>query len=83
MEMLPSARRIALLTTAVSKPPAEGQAVADLARVLGIKMEAVDIPDPADLASTFMSERAGGVEAINVLSSPTLFAVVPRAGRLA
>jgi len=46
-----------------------------------VELETVDIPDAADLASAFMSLRAGGAEAVNVLSSPMLFAA--RAGNRA
>ena len=81
-EILPSARRIALLNTAPTATPAQGQASADRAHVLGVELETVDAPDPADLASAFMSLRAGGAEAVNVLSSPMLFAARAELGRL-
>ena len=81
-EILPSARRIALLTRAGYPAPAQRQAIADLAHMLGVELETVEIRDRTDLASAFVSLRAGGVEAINVLSTPTLFAARAELGSL-
>jgi putative ABC transport system substrate-binding protein len=81
-EILPWARRIVLLNTAPTATPAQGQASADLAHVLDVELETLDIPDAADLASASMSLRAGGAEAVNVLSSPMLFAARGELGRL-
>ena len=81
-EIVPSGRRVALLTTAVTKVPTQLQSIADMAHVLGVELQTVDIPDPADLAPAFASLRAGGVEAINVLSSPMLFGSREELGRL-
>jgi len=59
-EILPSARRIALLTRAGYPAPAQRQAIADLAQMLGVELETVEIRDRTDLASAFVSLRAGG-----------------------
>jgi ABC-type uncharacterized transport system substrate-binding protein len=53
-----------------------------VAHALGVELQTVDIRDAADLAPAFASLRAGGVEAINVLSSPTLFGSRKELGRL-
>ena len=81
-EIVPSGRRFALLNVAASKVPAQLQAVAYVAQQLGIELQTVDIRDPADLAPAFASFRAGGGEAINVLSSPVLFGLRAELGRL-
>jgi putative ABC transport system substrate-binding protein len=81
-EIVPSGRRVVLLTTTATKVPAQWQAIADVAHVLGVELQTVDIRDPADLAPAFASFRVGGVEAINVLSSPMLFGSREELGRL-
>ena len=81
-EIVPSGRRFALLNVAATKVSAQVQAVAYVAQQLGIELQTVDIRDPADLAPAFASFRAGGGEAINVLSSPVLFGLRAELGRL-
>jgi putative ABC transport system substrate-binding protein len=81
-EIMPSGRRFALLDSTVTKVPARVQAVADVAHALGVELQTVDIHVPTDLAPAFASFRAGGAEAINVLSSPMLFASREELGRL-
>jgi putative ABC transport system substrate-binding protein len=58
------------------------QAVADVAHALGVELQTVDIPVPTDLARAFASFRAGGAEAINVMSSAMLMASREELGRL-
>ncbi len=58
------------------------QAIADVAHALGVELQTVDIRVPTDLAPAFASFRAGGAEAINVLSSPMLFGSREELGRL-
>jgi putative tryptophan/tyrosine transport system substrate-binding protein len=58
------------------------QAITDAGHALGIELQIVDVRGPADLAPAFASFRAGGAEAINVLSSPVLFASRAELGRL-
>jgi putative tryptophan/tyrosine transport system substrate-binding protein len=82
---MPSGRRFALLgalDTAVTKVPARVQEIADVAHALGVELQTVDIHLPTDLAPAFASLRAGGAEAINVLSSPMLFGSREELGRL-
>jgi ABC-type uncharacterized transport system substrate-binding protein len=82
-EIVPSGRRFVLLSDpAVAKVPARVQAVADVAHALGVELQTVDIPVPTDLAPAFASFRAGGAEAINVLSSPILLSSHEELGRL-
>ena len=82
-EIMPSGRRFALLDDSRStKVPAQVQAIADVAHALGVELQTVDIRLPTDLAPAFASLRAGGAEAINVLSSPILFGSREELGRL-
>jgi putative tryptophan/tyrosine transport system substrate-binding protein len=80
--IMPSGRRFALLSSSATEAPAHQQAAADAAQLLGIELQTVDIRDPADLAPAFASLRAGGTEAVNVLSSPMLFGSREELGRL-
>jgi putative tryptophan/tyrosine transport system substrate-binding protein len=81
-EIVPSARRFAVLNTSATEAPAHQRAIADMAHALGVELQTVDVRGPADLAPAFASFRAGGVEAINVLSSPMLFGAREELGRL-
>jgi putative ABC transport system substrate-binding protein len=83
-EIIPSGRRFAMLGGggSAAEVPARLQAIADGGHALGLELQIVDIPDPADLAPAFASFSAGGVEAINLLSSPMLFGSREELGRL-
>jgi putative tryptophan/tyrosine transport system substrate-binding protein len=84
-EIMPSGRRFALLDTldtTMTKVPARVQEIADVADALGVELHTVDIRLPTDLAPAFASFRAGGAEAINVVSSPILFGSREELGRL-
>jgi putative ABC transport system substrate-binding protein len=83
-EIMPSGRRFALLGGAGSttEVPARVQETADMAHALGVELQTVDIRLPTDLAPAFASLRAGGAEAINVLSSPILLSSREELGRL-
>jgi putative tryptophan/tyrosine transport system substrate-binding protein len=79
-EIVPSGRRFGLLSSLASNVPA--QAIADVAHALGVELQTEDIHVPADLAPALASFRAGGAEAINVLSAPMLFGSREELGRL-
>ena len=81
-ETLPSGRRFALLSVPETKAPAQVQAIASVTTALGLDLQTVDVRGPTDLAPAFASFRAGGAEAINVVSSPILFASREELGRL-
>src|SRR5438128_4266698 len=81
-EIVPSGRRFALLSDPATKVPAQLQAVADVAHALGVELQTVDVRGRADLAPAFASLRAGGAEAINILSSAMLFGSREELGRL-
>src|SRR4029453_17404863 len=46
---------------------------ADAARLLGVELQTAEVRSPADFAPAFASFRAGGAEAVTILSSPLLF----------
>lgn len=81
-EILPAARRIAVLRDPSNSVPARLQAVADAARALGVELQAVDVRGPADLAPAFVSFLTEGAEAVNILASPVLFSFREELGRL-
>jgi len=81
-QILPSARRLALLRDPTNSVPARVQAVADTAQALGIELQTVDISGPADLAPAFEALRDGGAEAVNILASPSLMNLREELGRL-
>jgi len=81
-ELVPSGRRFALLSDPATKVPAQLQAIADVATALGVELQTANVRGPADLAPAFASLRAGGAEAINILSSAMLFGSREELGRL-
>jgi putative tryptophan/tyrosine transport system substrate-binding protein len=81
-EIVPSGRRFAVLSAAVTRVPAQVQAIADVAHALGVELQTANVRVPADLAPAFASFRAGGVEAVNILSSPMLSGSREELGRL-
>jgi len=80
-EIVPSGRRFALLSDPATKVPAQLQAIAEVATALGTELQ-VNVSGRADLAPAFASFRAGGAEAIHVLSSAMLFGSREELGRL-
>ena len=72
-QILPAARRIALLRDPSNSVPVRFQAVVDTAQALGLELQTVDVHGRADLAPAFASFLAGGAEAVNILASPLLF----------
>jgi len=81
-EIVPSGRRFGLMSDPATKVPAQLQAVADVAHALGVELQTVDLRVPTDLPPAFASFRAGGAEAIDVLSSAMLFGSREELGRL-
>jgi putative ABC transport system substrate-binding protein len=71
-QLVPSGPRFAVLRDPASATAQSAQ-LADAARQLGIDLRAVDVRSPADFASAFASFRAGGSEAVVMLSSPLIF----------
>ena len=71
--ILPGARRFGVLGEAASGSPARLRAVKEAAQTLGVELQIVEVHSPADFAAAFASLRAGGTEAIDIVSSPLLF----------
>jgi putative ABC transport system substrate-binding protein len=72
-EILPSARRFGLLIETGSRAPTVLQPMLDTARALGVATRNVEVSSPADFPGAVATFRAGGVEAVNILSSVLLF----------
>jgi putative ABC transport system substrate-binding protein len=81
-EIVPAARRFALLRDPASSIEARLQAIAAVARALGLELQTVDVETPADFASAFASFRTGDAEALDILASPLLANFERELGRL-
>jgi putative ABC transport system substrate-binding protein len=71
-EIMPAARRFAVLQDAATSIPARQQALADVARALGVELQTVDVHSPADFAEAFASFQADGAEAVDILETAML-----------
>ena len=71
-EIVPAARRFGLLRDTASSYPARLDAIADVARALGVALQTVDVHSPADFMAAFGSFQTGGAEGIDILASPML-----------
>jgi putative tryptophan/tyrosine transport system substrate-binding protein len=81
-EIVPAARHFGLLRDTASSYPARLDAIADVARALGVTLQTVDVHSPADFAAAFGSFQTGGAEAIDILASPMLANFQEELGRL-
>ena len=81
-EIVPAARRFALLRDPANSTEARLRAIAEMARVLGLELQTVDVESPADFAAAFATLRAGGAEALDILASPLLANFQHDLGRL-
>jgi putative ABC transport system substrate-binding protein len=82
-EMLPAARRLAVLSDRTVVSPARLQSEKDAARELGVELRIVEIDGPDDLDTAFETLRAGGAEAVNVVNTSMMFNLRDRLGALA
>jgi putative tryptophan/tyrosine transport system substrate-binding protein len=81
-QIVPAARRFALLRDPASSNEARLNAISEMARTLGLELQRVDVESPADFAAAFASFRAGGAEALDILASPLLANFQRELGRL-
>jgi putative ABC transport system substrate-binding protein len=81
-EILPSARRFGVLNDPAVSGAVGLQAIADTARALGIGLLTVDVHNPAKIPPALETLRAGGVEGVNILSSPLFFGFREQLGGL-
>jgi putative tryptophan/tyrosine transport system substrate-binding protein len=81
-ELLPAARRFALLRDPGTAVRERMQAIADTARGLGVDLLTVDSRSSADLGPAFSRMRADNAEAVNVLASPLFYALHRELGAL-
>jgi putative ABC transport system substrate-binding protein len=82
-EILPAARRFAVLNDSSARQPAQLQAVEDAARALGVSLQTVGVRSPSEFVAAFDSLRARGVEALNIIGSSMLFNFRTELGALA
>ncbi|MBI1774229.1 MAG: ABC transporter substrate-binding protein [Proteobacteria bacterium] len=71
-QILPAGRRFGLLNDPNTSLPTGLRALAETARIVGVELQTADVHGPADFPAAFAAFRAGGVEAVNMLSSPML-----------
>jgi putative ABC transport system substrate-binding protein len=75
MELLPDARRMAALTDSNPYKADEAVAVHDVTRQKGIELVLLRIDKAEDIEPALDSAKAHGVQALNILASPRLFAL--------
>ena len=80
-EILPAARRLALLNDSSARQPL--QTVEGAARALGVSLQTVSVGSSAEFAAAFDALRAGGAEAVNIAGSSMLFNFRNEVGALA
>jgi putative ABC transport system substrate-binding protein len=71
-EIAPAGRRFGVLHDPASTS-ARPELLTGAAVKLGVELQTIDVHSPADFASAFDSFRAGGADAVNILSSPLAF----------
>jgi putative ABC transport system substrate-binding protein len=81
-EILPSARRFGVLNDPAASGTAGLQAIADTARAQSVSLLRVDVHNPAEISPAFESPRDGGVEGVNILSSPLFYGFREQLGGL-
>jgi putative tryptophan/tyrosine transport system substrate-binding protein len=81
-EIVPAARRFALLRDPASSTEARLRAIAEVARALGLELQTVDVESPADCAAAFAKLQAWDAEALDILASPLLANFQRDLGRL-
>jgi putative tryptophan/tyrosine transport system substrate-binding protein len=81
-EILPSARRFGVLNDPAASGTAGLDVMADTARALGVSLLTVDVHNPAEIPPAFERLQDGGVEGVNILSSPLFYRFRERLGGL-
>jgi putative tryptophan/tyrosine transport system substrate-binding protein len=81
-ELLPHAKRFGVLNDPQSSGPERPRAIAETARRLDVALQVIDVRGADDLETAFRALQAGRADAVNVVSSATLFALRPRIGAL-
>jgi putative tryptophan/tyrosine transport system substrate-binding protein len=81
-DLLPNAKRFGVLNDPATSGPERSQAIAEIARRLGLDLQTIDIGGQGDLGLAFEAFRAGGVEGVNIVSSAMLVSFRRRIGEL-
>jgi putative ABC transport system substrate-binding protein len=71
-DLLPDAKRFGVLNDPTTSGLERPQAMADIARRLGIELQTIDIRGQDDLGRAFEAFRAGRAEGVNIVSSAML-----------
>ena len=70
MELLPSARRMAVIVDAAVQLPEQIQELENAARARDVELSAYAVRKPEDVAPALEAGKAAGAEAVNFLASP-------------
>lgn len=81
-ELLPRARRVGVINDPTTSGPRRAEAMAEVARRLGLTLQTIDVRGPDDLEPAFRAFRTAGAEGVNIVSSPMLTALRRRLGEL-
>jgi putative tryptophan/tyrosine transport system substrate-binding protein len=81
-ELLPGAKRFGVLNDPATSGSERLQAMAEIARRLGVALQTIDIRGPDDLEPAFKALRTGGAEGVNIVSSAMLNGFRQRLGEL-
>ncbi len=73
MELLPKARRLAVLADAALLKSAQVEKFEEAARLKSVELVIVRIEKPEDIEQALESARAAGAEGVTILGSPRLF----------
>ena len=73
IEAVPGVRRIAALADVNFTPPQRLQVLQDEARTRGVELSINGVAMPEEIAGAIDTAKSSGAEALNVLSSPSLF----------
>src|SRR5262249_11206102 len=74
MEMVPTARRVAVLADANTAAPQNIQTLEEAARAPGVELAVHLVERPERIGPQIEEARRAGAEALNVLASPILYA---------
>jgi putative ABC transport system substrate-binding protein len=81
-DLLPDAERFGVLNDPSTSGPERPQAMAEIARRLGIELQTTDVRGQDDLGPAFEAFRAGRAEGVNIVSSAMVVSFRRRIGEL-
>jgi putative tryptophan/tyrosine transport system substrate-binding protein len=81
-DLIPNAKRFGVLNDPTTSGPERPQAMAEIARRLGIELQMIDIDAQDKLGPAFEAFRVGHVEGVNIVASAMLVSFRQRIGEL-